>query len=123
MATLDDLRRLALALPGAQEDAGPEYSVNGRAFAWPWRERGDPKKARVPRPEYPVLPVESLAIKDALVTGEPDAFFTEPHYDGYKAVIVRLSGISVGRLEEAIADAHACALEMGPPKSRKRKAT
>ena len=123
MATLDDLGRLALSLPGAQKDDGPAYSVNGRGFVWPWRERVDPKKTKVPRPECPVLPVESFAIKDALVQGEPEAFFTEPHYDGYKAVIVRLSDISVDRLEEALTDAHACALEMGPPKPRKRKAS
>jgi hypothetical protein len=122
MATIDDLRRIALALPDAVEDEGPSFSVNGRAFTWPWRERVDPKKARVPRPDRPVLPVESLEVKALLVDNEPDAFFTEPHYNGYKAVIVRLDAISVDRLEEALADAHAVALEMGPPKPRRRKA-
>ncbi len=40
MATLDDLARLALALPAAQvEDhfGGPSYNVGGRAFALHWR--------------------------------------------------------------------------------------
>jgi hypothetical protein len=81
-----------------------------------------PKKAKAPRPDRPVLPVESLEVKDLLVENEPEAFFTEPHYNGYKAVIVRLDAISADRLEEALADAHAVALEMGPPKPRQRKA-
>ena len=49
VATQDDVRRIALALPGAVEVPGEfRFTVDGRAFAWPWRERVDPRRARVP---------------------------------------------------------------------------
>jgi hypothetical protein len=122
MSTVDDLRRIALALPGTIEGDGPSFSVNGRAYVWPWRERVHPRKTKVSRPELPVLIVESLELKDVLVEQEPQWFFTEPHYDGYKAVIVRLDAIPLDRLREAADDAHAVAIELRPPKLRKRKA-
>jgi hypothetical protein len=122
MVTIDEFRTIAGAFPGAEERDGPSFAVNGRAFAWPWRERVHPKKTKVPRPECPVVPVASLDDKEALVLGEADAFFTEPHYDGYKAVIVRLHQIDPGRLREVLEDAHALAVAQGPPKPRKRRA-
>jgi len=119
MVTIEEFRAIAGSLPGAVEDDGPSFAVNGRAFAWPWRERVHPKKAKVPRPECPVVPVASLDDKEALVHGEPGAFFTEPHYDGYKAVIVRLAEIDQARLREVLEDAHTLAIAQGPPKPRK----
>jgi hypothetical protein len=120
MVTLEEYCALAESFPGAEEGDGPSFSVNGRAFAWAWRERVHPKKTKVPRPERPVVPVASLDDKEALVQGEPDAFFTEPHYDGYKAVIVRLEAIDPARLREVLEDAHTLAVAAGPPKPRKR---
>jgi hypothetical protein len=35
-------------------------------------------------------------------------FFTEPHYNGFPAVLVRLPAVSLERLEELIADAWRC---------------
>jgi hypothetical protein len=122
MVTVEEFAAIARALPGAEEQEGPSFAVNGRAFAWPWRERVDPKKSKVPRPERPVVPVATLDDKEALVQGEPEAFFTEPHYDGYKAVIVNLERIDPVRLREVLEDAHALAIAQGPPKPRKRRA-
>jgi hypothetical protein len=53
MATPADVRRIALALPDTMEatdDFAFTVLVNGEAkrFAWCWKERIDPKKARVP---------------------------------------------------------------------------
>lgn len=121
MATIDDLRRIALALPGVTEDEGPAFRANGRHIAWPWRERVDPKKARVPRPEVPVVHVADLDDKEALVTGEPDLFFITDHYDGYAMVMVRLDAIDLPRLAEVIADSHAKVMAMPPPRARPRR--
>lgn len=96
MATRTDLRRIALALPGAAEsDDGSTFSVDGRAFAWPWLERVDPKRARVPNLGVLVARVASEEEKQALLALDDRIFFTEPHFDGYAAVLVRLEAIDV----------------------------
>ena len=48
-----------------------------------------PKKPKVPNREVIVLGTATLDDKDELIAAEA-ACFTEPHYDGYKAVLVRL---------------------------------
>jgi len=45
------------------------------------------------------------ADKDSLIAADPDKFFTEPHYNGYPAVLVRLAAIGVDELEELLIDA------------------
>ena len=104
MANLGDVQRLALALPGAVED-GPRYLVGGKLFAWPWLERVDPKKARVANLDVYVVRVASEAVKFELAASEPEVFFTEPHFDGYAAVMVRLAAVSMPRLRELLRDA------------------
>ena len=49
-----------------------------------------------------VLDVEDAA---ALVRGDPDVFFTTPHYDGYPYVLVRLEAVERAQLEELLEDA------------------
>ena len=55
MATQENVRRIALALPETSEGDGQfSFSVRNKdkqkGFAWVWMERLDPKKARVPNP-------------------------------------------------------------------------
>ena len=105
MATEDDVRRLALGLRGAMEE--PEtfrFLVEGRAFAWPWLERMDPKKARVPNRAVLAVRIAHEFDKEPLIAMAPDAFFTEPHYDGYAAILVRLDAIDLGLLGRILAD-------------------
>lgn len=107
MADRDDLRRVALALPDAVEEPGdPLYTVGGKQFVWTWRERVHPKKTKVPRPDVLVLRVPDLADKEALVAGDPETFFTEPHYDGYPMVLVRLPLADPHVLAEMVADSY-----------------
>ena len=101
MATLGDVQRLALELPGVVED-GPSYRVGGRLFAWPWLERVHPRKARVANLDVYVVHVASEAVKFELAATEPEIFFTEPHFNGYSAVMVRLEAVSVSRLRELL---------------------
>ncbi len=113
-----DVRRVALSLPDVTEDDDSLFfRVNGKALAWPYPERVHPKKARVPRKDIFVVLVADQDDKQALVEGEPDVFFTTPHYDGYAMLMVRLAEIDEALLTEVLTDAHAAALAT---KTRKR---
>ncbi len=62
-----------------------------RGFVWVWQERIHPKKPRVANPDVLAIRVANLGEKDALLAAEPSKFFTEPHYNGFPAVLVRLA--------------------------------
>jgi hypothetical protein len=105
-----DVRRIALSLPDTVEAPdGFGFSVrNGakeKGFAWVWKERVDPKQARVPQPKVLVVRVANLGEKDALIASDPEKFFTEPHYNGFPAVLVRLAAVGVRELREVLTDA------------------
>ena len=40
-----------------------------------------------------VMRVSDMGEREALLQGQPDAFFTTPHYDGYPAVLIRLEAV------------------------------
>ena len=103
MATRDDLRRIALSLPETSGDAGGlQYDVAGKSIVWPWLERIHPKKARVPSESVIAVWVADESEKELLIDMDPVVFFTEPHYDGYPAILVRLASIDSGMLETLI---------------------
>jgi hypothetical protein len=113
MATQDDVRRIALSLPETSEAAdhfgfGVLSKGKLRAFAWAWNERIEPKKPRVPNPEVLAVRVANLAEKEELLAADPGKFFTEPHYNGFPAVLVRLPAIDASELAEVITDAWRC---------------
>jgi len=109
MASQDDVRRIALALPGTTEDPdGFRFFVDGKQFAWSWLERIDQKRARVPNADVVALRVGNEFEKEALIEMNPAAFFTEPHYDGYPAILVRLPAIDVDLLGVVVTDAWRC---------------
>ena len=106
MADADDVRRLALALPGVEEidSDGVDFRVGGRGFVWSYPERR-PGQRRVIRTDIAVLFVGDEAEKQALLLGEPAIFFTAPGYDGWPLVLVRLAEVDAARLEELVTDA------------------
>ncbi|MEJ7630750.1 MAG: MmcQ/YjbR family DNA-binding protein [Nocardioidaceae bacterium] len=97
MATEEDLRRLALALPAAYEQpshgGAPSFRTKPRAFAYVREELG-----------AAVLYVPSEEDKHALIASDPEVFFTTPHYDGYAIVLVRLEAVAPGELAELVID-------------------
>ena len=106
VATREDLRRIALSLPETTaDDGGGSYAVVGRKIVWTWLERVHPKKARVPNPDVIAVRVADDSEKELLIDMDPAVFFTEPHYDGYPAILVRLAAIDVGMLETLVRDA------------------
>jgi hypothetical protein len=106
MADQQDVRRIALGLPETTEDPDTfHFRVRGKGFTWVFPERVHPKKPRVPNPEVLVVRVAGLAEKEALLASDAAVFFTTPHYDGYKAVLVRLPVVADSHLTELITDA------------------
>jgi len=111
MASWDDVRRLALALPETSEGTSHgniSWRVRDKGFVWerPLRQ-SDLRALGDAAPDGPILGarVEHLGAKEALLADDPAVYFTTPHFDGYAAVLVRLDVIGVGELEELIVDA------------------
>jgi hypothetical protein len=71
-------------------------------------ERIEPKKPRVPQPDVIAVRVASLAEKDRLLELGPPKFFTEPHYNGFPAILINLPSITVRELEPLITEAWRC---------------
>ena len=110
MATQNDVRRLALALPDVVEaDDNFAFSVmHGtklKGFAWVWQERLEPKKPRVPNKEVLAVRVSDQGVEEMLLASDPDKFFTEPHYNGFPAVLVRLKAVKAKELGELLTEA------------------
>lgn len=111
MATWDDVRRLALALPETAERTSwgtAQWTVRGKGFVWerPLR-KGDLAALGDAAPDGPILGarVPDEGVKFALVADDPDVYFTIPHFDGYAAVLVRLGRIDLAELGELIREA------------------
>ena len=113
MADQRDVRRIARSLPGVQEEEGRfafsvEHKSKQKGFVWVWLERVEPKRPRVPNPAVLAVRVRDQAEKAALLAGDPEVFFTEPHYNGYPAVLVRLPPVGQALLRKLIVDAWRC---------------
>jgi hypothetical protein len=114
MATWDDVRRLALALPETDERSGEgrfQWRVKDKLFAWerPLR-RADLAALGDAAPDGPILAarVPDLGAKQALPAGDSTVYFTTPHFDGYPAILVRLELIEAPELEELLVEAWLC---------------
>jgi hypothetical protein len=110
VATQADVRRIALALPETEEVTGHfAFSVRSKGklkgLAWVWMERVVPKKPRLANPAVLAVRVANLVDKDVLISADPEKYFTEPHYDGFPAVLVRLAAVRVADLRDLLAEA------------------
>lgn len=111
VATWQDVRRLALALPETSErpsyDQAPAWRVRDALFAWerPLRP-ADLEALGDAAPDGPVLAVRvpDLGAREALLADSPAAF-TIPHLDGYPAVLLRLGQVPVDELAELLTEA------------------
>jgi hypothetical protein len=74
----------------------------------------------VPNPDVLALRVTTLAEKEELLAADPEKFFTEPHYNGFPAVLLRLPSIDASELEELITDAWRCQAPGAPAAELRR---
>jgi hypothetical protein len=114
MARVQDVSEVAGSLPEV-EVAGssdrPAFSVHGKTFVFfrgPRKDALDPDTGD-PMEDVICFHVRDLADKEALVEGD-GPFFTTPHFNGYRAVLLRerdLGQVTRQELEEVITDAWA----------------
>ena len=94
--TFEDVRRLALALPGVEEATSygaPAFKVGGKTFTCQPSNRGLRDEGRTL-----VLFDVPLDERAMLVEAEPDAFFFTDHYRDFAGVLVRLPRVRPARL-------------------------
>ncbi|MGH3976495.1 MAG: MmcQ/YjbR family DNA-binding protein [Pseudonocardiaceae bacterium] len=112
MASWDDVRRIALALPETTERSSPDgvlqWRVKDKLFAWerPLR-RADLKALGDAAPDGAILAtrVADLGVKEALLAEDPDVYFTTPHFNGYPIILARFDRITGAELEELLVEA------------------
>ena len=96
MATWDDVQRLALALPEAEEGTlygRTAFKVRGKAFVWESPHDFGACVVRVDPPE-----------RRLLLEASPDAYYVTNHYLGYPMMLVNLDAIRHGELRERLED-------------------
>ena len=97
MATWEDVVAIGTRLPGVEV---------GTSFRTPaLRVRGKGMCRMRSNPEALVLRVGDIGEREALLQGQPDVFFTTPHYDGWPYLLVRLEAVDPVELEELLEEA------------------
>lgn len=97
MPTWGDVLAMGLRLPEVEESTWfhtPALKVRGKSLC---RLRTDPDAL--------VLRVVDMGEREALLQGQPDAFFSTPHYDGWPYVLVRLEHVDPVELGELLEEA------------------
>jgi hypothetical protein len=106
MATLRDLDRLALELPGTTKelrDGRPRYLVDGKWFAFHRSPRKD-----APFDDVLAFRVEGPEVKELMLNDARGIWFTTPHWDGYAAVLTHipaLKKLTKAELRDVVEDA------------------
>jgi hypothetical protein len=111
VASWDDVRGIALALPETSERVSRDrcqWLVKDKLFVWerPLRPK-EVEALGAAAPDGPILGarVEHVGAKEALLADDPRIFFTTPHFDGFPAILVRLDHIAIEDLEEVVTEA------------------
>jgi hypothetical protein len=111
MASLEDVRQIAMSLPGSEELRSRErlqWRVGGKLFVWerPLRPKEVTELGNA-APDGAILGarVEHLGAKEAMLADEPEVFFTTSHFEGHPSVLVRLERIPLPELEEVVTEA------------------
>src|SRR5258708_17974840 len=94
MVTEDDIGRLCLSLPGRVQkpyNRLPSFRVRGNLFL------------RIHElPDAFFVRCADLEERNELLKAEPGKFFITAHYDGYPAVLVRLSQVDLDEMTELV---------------------
>ena len=113
-ARVDDVHELAIGMPHVTVAHGPSgnpvYQVGGKSFVFfrnPRPDAADPETGER-FPDVIVFWVASESDKEALVQDVASPFFTTPHFDGHRSVLLRATRIGAltrQELAEAVQDA------------------
>ena len=108
MASWDDVGRIVSELPETAEPSPRNWRVRKKLIAWerPLR-KADVAALGADAPHGDILGarVADEDVKFALIADDPGVYFATPHFDGYPAVLVRLTEIGVPELEELLTEA------------------
>ena len=100
MTTTADLDELALAMPGVTKgvagEGRPSYAVHGKTFSFHRSPRPDAVDSATGERLEDVLVfwVDSLDEKELLVADARGIYVTTPHWNGYKAVLMRIPDLA-----------------------------
>jgi hypothetical protein len=100
--TFDDVRKMALALPGAEEKTSygvPAFYVRGKMFACQPSHKSAEPGSLVVRVDFDR--------RAELLEADPATYYIKEHYEGYTSVLVRLKHIHPDALRDLLRLAHA----------------
>ncbi len=104
MTDTSDVERIALTFPETvHEDTG--FHVKSKGFCWYYAEKVPGQKGRTLHLDVLAIRVANNDEKEALIAADPAKFFTDDHYRGFPAVLVRLTEIEADELAELIEEA------------------
>jgi hypothetical protein len=93
--TIEDVAEIALSFPGVEE--GKSWGTRawrvGKSFMFRAKERMD---------DVLVVGVDNLDEKELLLEQAPELYFTTDHYNGYPALLVRVSAMGKRQLKAFI---------------------
>lgn len=116
--TFADVREIALSMPHVEETTAygmPAFKAGKTRFA------GRPVERRDVEPNSLGVPM-SFEERARRLEARPDVYYVTQHFEGYPAVLVRLSRIDRRELREILAAAWQHAMErQAAPKARPRK--
>lgn len=107
MATWDQVHAIAGTLPEI-ETSNNQSRIRKKLVAW---ERSLRKRDledlgdHAPTGDILAVWLPDLEVKEALLADDPETYFTTPHFDGYRAILIRLEKLSVAELEELLIEA------------------
>ena len=93
--TFDDVRRIALTLPGVEEGqwyGTPGLKVKAKGFT----------RLKEKMDDVIVLGVGTILERDFLLESDPAVFFITDHYRDYPALLIRLAAIDEEMLTELL---------------------
>jgi hypothetical protein len=111
VATLDDIRRTAIGLPGSEERAttgGAAWFVRGKLYAWechPWPSIPDDVRELIAAELVVGVKVADRVDALALVQMAPDVFLRTTTRWGEPKVAFRMAGIEHDHLAELVTEA------------------
>ena len=111
----DTVRNIGLALPGVEESTAygrPALRIRGHLLAClPANPSAEPNSL--------VVRVD-LEDRAELLAGDPNVYYVTDHYDGYDAVLVRLSRVNSDMLRDLLRMAHKFVTHSSAPDSSQK---